>query len=141
MDKGVDVPVVVRLVIVVPKTVEVLLVDVGLSSSWTRLLTCRCCASGGLVMLSAHRPALGRGCRRARCCARLGLLRHENCAVAAHRRGLSRSLDKVVDVLVVVHVFDVGGGLAGAVHRQGFVQLLDEVIDVPVFVHVQGPDV
>ena len=42
LDKGVDVP-----VIVVPTTVEVLqlLVDVGLSSSWTRLLTCRCCAS------------------------------------------------------------------------------------------------
>ena len=48
LDNGVDVPVVARLVIVVPKTVEVmqLLVDVGLSSSWTRLLTCRCCASG-----------------------------------------------------------------------------------------------
>ena len=37
-----------RLVIVVPKTVDVLPlpVDVRLSSSWTRLLTCRCCASG-----------------------------------------------------------------------------------------------
>ena len=42
LDKGVDVPVVARLVIVVPKTVEVLqfVVDVGLSSSWTRLSTC-----------------------------------------------------------------------------------------------------
>ena len=48
MNLVVDAPTVARLVIVVPKTVEVLqlLVDVGLSSSWTRLLTCRCCASG-----------------------------------------------------------------------------------------------
>ena len=92
-------------------------------------------------MLSAHRPAPGRGCRRACFCARLGLWRDANCggtAVAAHRRGLSSSWTRSSTCPLLCTFLDVGGGPAGEVHRQGVVQLLDEGIDVLVVVHVQG---
>ena len=41
-------------------------------------------------MLSAHRPALGRGCRCARCCARLGLWRDKTVEVPQLLLGLGR---------------------------------------------------
>ena len=78
---------------------------VWLLSCWKLWKFCICWSTSdcpvlwqGLVMLSAHRPALGRGCRCACCCARLGLWRDENCggsAVAA-RLGLSSSRTRLL---------------------------------------------
>ena len=130
LDKGVDVP--ARLVVVVPETVEVLqlLVDVGLSSSWTRFQLLDEVVDVPVVV---HVLVYGM------------MKTVEVPQVQFIERVSSSSWTKLLKCpFVHVEGPDVQktfGGAAGAVHRLGFVQLLDEVIDGPAFVHVQGPDV
>ena len=110
-------------------------IDVGLSISWTRLLTCHSCASGVwscFQPIDVGHPAL----ECALCCARLGLWHVENRSLF----GVFQFLDQAVDVPVVVHVLVCARRKLwrsrSCSSSLWVVQFLEKVVDVPVVVHV-----